>query len=76
METKVAPLEPPVTWAGPLGDPSVGLGANTLHQYAAFARDLRENTRTVPDFAYALTRHQLLASIEKATRSGVRQELP
>ncbi|CAH1668830.1 Gfo/Idh/MocA family protein [Chelatococcus asaccharovorans] len=75
METKVAALERPMSFAGPFGDSSAGLGANTLRQYAAFARDLRENTRTVPDFAYALTRHHLLAAIEKATWSGIRQEI-
>ena len=75
METKVAPLELPATLAGPFGDSWTGFGANTLRQYAAFARDLREGTRTVPDFAYALTRHQLLAAIERTIRSGVRQEL-
>jgi len=74
-QTKVAPIDlAPIVAASP-GGLSVDFGANTLRQYAAFARDLREGTRTVPDFAYALSRHKLLAAIENAARTGVRQEL-
>lgn len=74
-QTKVVPIEMPATFAASPGGLSVDFGANTLRQYAAFARDLREGTRTVPDFAYALSRHQLLAAIEVAARSDVRQNL-
>lgn len=52
-----------------------GFGANTLRAYAAIAHDLTTGEVTVPDFAYAVRRHQLLAAIERAARDGVRQEI-
>lgn len=74
-QTRVTPIELPAIFAVSPGGLSVDFGANTLRQYAALARDLRDDTRTVPDFAYALTRHRLLAAIEKAVSSGVRQKV-
>ena len=71
----MTPIELPAIFAVSPGGLSVDFGANTLRQYAALARDLRDDTRTVPDFAYALTRHRLLAAIEKAVSSGVRQKV-
>jgi predicted dehydrogenase len=44
--------------------------------YARFAADLRDGTRTTPGFAHALTRHQEIDAIERASRTGARQELP
>lgn len=70
-QTSVAPIALPTA-----STPSpTGPGANTLREYAALARDLRENTRVVPDFAHAVARHRLLAAIETAARTGVRQEV-
>ena len=47
--------------------PSDGLPAgpagNVARLYAAFARDLRNSTSTVPDFAHAVTRHQLVDTL-------------
>jgi predicted dehydrogenase len=70
-QTSVAPIALPTA-----STPSpTGPGANTLREYAALARDVRENTRVVPDFAHAVARHRLLAAIETAARTGVRQEV-
>lgn len=54
-------------------DDAEGFGANTLRAYAAIAHDLTTGETTVPDFAYAVRRHKLLAAIERAARDGVRQ---
>ncbi len=54
---------------------ATGFGVNILREYAALARDIREGTRLVPDFAYAVRRHRLLAAIQEAARSGVTQHL-
>ncbi|MBF9131227.1 Gfo/Idh/MocA family oxidoreductase [Plantactinospora sp. S1510] len=43
--------------------------------YAALARDLAEDTRTVPDFALALARHRLIDAVERSSASGVAQSL-
>jgi predicted dehydrogenase len=50
------------------------LGANVLRQYAALAHDLRHGTYLVPDFDDALSRHRLLASIERAAGTGMGQK--
>ncbi len=52
-----------------------GLGVNTMLEYAALARDIREGTQSVPDFAYALRRHRLLAALEEAARTGIAQKI-
>jgi len=46
-----------------------------LREYAALARDIRDGTHVVPDFALALRRHRLLAAIEEAARTGVTQKI-
>jgi predicted dehydrogenase len=43
---------------------------NVARLYQAIARDLRQGSRSAPDFAVALDRHRLLARIEKATISA------
>ena len=48
---------------------------NVGRAYAAFAADLDTGTRTVPDFADAVRRHELLAAIESAAASGERVKL-
>jgi len=45
------------------------------HAYAHLQSDLRDGTRTTPDFADALHTHRLLAAVEEAARTGVRQKL-
>jgi predicted dehydrogenase len=45
---------------------------NVGRAYAAFAADIDNGTHTVPDFADAVRRHELIASIETAAASGER----
>jgi predicted dehydrogenase len=40
--------------------------------YAAFAADIADGTHTVPDFAAAVQRHELIAAIEASAASGER----
>ncbi|WP_405654476.1 Gfo/Idh/MocA family protein [Streptomyces sp. RK9] len=44
-------------------------------QYARIERDLREGTRTVPDFAHAARRQRLLDAIGRAAATGTRVTL-
>jgi predicted dehydrogenase len=48
---------------------------NVGRAYAAFAADIEDGTRTVPDFADAVRRHELIAAIESSATSGRRVEL-
>jgi len=54
--------------AGLEGAPAFNVG----RAYAAFAADIENGTHTVPDFADAVRRHELIASIETAAASGER----
>ena len=45
---------------------------NVGRAYAAFAADIIEGTHTVPDFADAVRRHELIAAIEMSAASGER----
>jgi predicted dehydrogenase len=45
---------------------------NVGRAYAAFAADMDNGTRTVPDFADAVRRHELIAAIERSAASGER----
>jgi len=45
---------------------------NVGRAYAAFAADIDNGTRTVPDFAAAVRRHEVIAAIERAASSGER----
>ncbi len=45
---------------------------NVGRAYAAFAADIDNGTRTVPDFADAVRRHELIATIERSAASGER----
>jgi predicted dehydrogenase len=61
-------------------DPSASNGltgppANVARMYAALARDIREDTYTVPDFAAAVRFTALLDAIEQASASGQRQRI-
>jgi predicted dehydrogenase len=45
---------------------------NVGRAYAAFAADVENGTRTVPDFADAVRRHEVIAAIERSAGSGER----
>src|SRR5437016_7236849 len=45
---------------------------NVGRTYAAFAADIENGTHTVPDFADAVRRHEVLAAIERSAASGER----
>src|SRR5881296_1147592 len=53
------------------GTPAFNVG----RAYAAFAADIDNGSRTVPDFAAAVRRHELIAAIERSAASGVRVTL-
>ena len=53
------------------GTPAFNVG----RAYAAFAADIDNGTRTVPDFAAAVRRHELIAAIERSAASGDRVTL-
>jgi len=50
------------------GTPAFNVGRT----YAAFAADLENGTSTVPDFAAAVRRHEVIAAIERSAASGHR----
>jgi predicted dehydrogenase len=54
--------------AGLVGAPAF----NVARAYAAFAADIDKGTHTVPDFADAVRRHELIAAIERSAASGER----
>jgi predicted dehydrogenase len=45
---------------------------NVGRAYAAFAEDIGNGTHTVPDFADAVRRHEVIAAIERSAASGER----
>ncbi len=47
---------------------------NVGRVYAAFAADIDKGTHTVPDFADAVRRHELIATIERSAASGKREK--
>jgi predicted dehydrogenase len=47
---------------------------NVGRAYAAFAADIANGTHAVPDFADAVTRHEVIAAIEKSAASGARMK--
>ena len=53
------------------GEPAFNVG----RAYAAFAADIDNGTHTVPDFADAVRRHELIAAIERSAASGQRVTL-
>ncbi|MDQ1481652.1 MAG: hypothetical protein QOI44_2513, partial [Actinomycetota bacterium] len=48
---------------------------NVGRAYAAFAADIENGHHTVPDFADAVVRHEVIAAIERSAASGNRVEL-
>jgi predicted dehydrogenase len=53
------------------GTPAFNVG----RVYAAFAADVEDGTHTVPDFAEAVRRHEVIAAIERSAQSGTRVRL-
>jgi predicted dehydrogenase len=53
------------------GSPAYNVGRT----YAAFAADMENGTHTVPDFASAVQRHEVIAAIERSAISGQRVNL-
>jgi predicted dehydrogenase len=49
-----------------------GPAFNVGRVYAAFSADMDNGTHTVPDFADAVRRHQVIAAIERSAESGAR----
>src|SRR5467141_324568 len=49
-----------------------GPAYNVGRAYAAFAADIENGTHTVPDFADAVRRHEVIAAIERSAASGER----
>jgi predicted dehydrogenase len=47
-------------------------GYNVGRAYAAFAADLHNDTHTVPNFADAVRRHEVIAAIERSAATGKR----
>src|SRR6267154_1725475 len=45
---------------------------NVARAYAAFAADINNGTHTVPDFADAVRRHEVIAAVERSAASGKR----
>jgi predicted dehydrogenase len=45
---------------------------NVGRAYAAFGADINNGTHTVPDFADAVRRHEVIAAIERSAASGAR----
>jgi predicted dehydrogenase len=45
---------------------------NVGRAYAAFAADIDSGTHTVPDFADAVRRHEVITAIERSAASGER----
>ena len=56
------------TLSGLQGAPAYNVG----RAYAAFAADIDKGTHTVPDFADAVRRHEVIAAIERSAASGER----
>jgi predicted dehydrogenase len=56
------------TLTGLDGAPAYNVG----RVYAAFAADIENGTHTVPDFADAVRRHEVIAAIERSAASGKR----
>ena len=58
-----------------LSDLEAAPAYNVGRAYAAFAADLDNGTHTVPDFADAVRRHEVIAAIERSAALGERVEV-
>ncbi|MEU2786947.1 MULTISPECIES: Gfo/Idh/MocA family oxidoreductase [unclassified Streptomyces] len=70
-DTTVAPVEVPAEFTRDIPEPLSGPSRNVAALYTNLARDLREGTHTVPDFTYALRRHQFLEAVEQSSAERV-----
>ncbi|MFD4024521.1 Gfo/Idh/MocA family protein [Streptomyces sp. NPDC058576] len=69
-----APDSPAATGAGPTAaDIWAGASINVGEAYAALARDITDGTHHTPGFAHAVHNSLLIARIERAARTGLRQ---
>lgn len=75
-EASVAELRVPDAYYTDVARDVAGPAHNVAQLYAQFVRDWTSGTNEVPDFAHALVRHRLIAAIEEAAATGVRQALP
>lgn len=69
-EKTFRPLEVPASYRA--GWPEDVEPGNVARLYARMARDLRDGTRTAPNFEDAVALHRVIAAIEKAAESGRR----
>lgn len=69
-----APDEPVATGAGPTAaEVWTGASTNVGEVYASLARDIADGTHHTPGFAHALHNSRLVARVEEAARTGLRQ---
>jgi predicted dehydrogenase len=69
-DTAMAELEIPDRDHPAIADIVAGPARNVARLYAALADDIRTGATTVPDFRYALRRHQLVDAVQAADRTG------
>jgi predicted dehydrogenase len=67
--TQVADLVVPDPDRQLLPDIPSGMPSNVARLYLQFARDLSDGTHIAPDFDYAVTRHELIERIRRATQA-------
>ncbi|MFI9470042.1 Gfo/Idh/MocA family protein [Streptomyces sp. NPDC052492] len=72
-DTSVSPLEVPAEYASDVPVGLAGPSRNVAALYTNLAKDLRDGTHTVPDFAYAHRRHQFLDAVERSSAERVGQ---
>lgn len=70
----LAPMAVPAAyrWSPP---ELVGPAVNIAQAYARFENDLRDGTKTCPDFDDAVTRHRMIAAIERSAAKGTREKV-
>lgn len=75
-DSTVAPIEVPASYTEGVPAELTGMPTGSIAKlYAQLARDLAEGTRTVPDFAHALTRHRFVDTVERSSATGTTQAL-
>jgi predicted dehydrogenase len=74
-DATVSKLDVPAEYSVGIPDGIVGPARNVAALYTHLGRDLREGTRTAPDFTDAHTRHQLMNAIVNSSRQQTAQIL-
>ena len=69
-ERTFRPLEVPASLRE--GCPADAVAGNVARLYARLAQDLREGTRSAPDFEDGVALHRIIAAIERAAATGCR----